>query len=123
MLLGHLVGDYLLQTEWMAFNKSERHWRGWLAATVHCILYTVAVCTIMWEWTPIWVVAVFFSHFFIDKFAFGRWYLKYIKGLELGSYRMEWLYELRAGFNAVIYTVTDNTMHLLLMWGAYKLIF
>lgn len=123
LLLGHLVGDYLLQNEWMAQNKSKNTWLGWLTAFIHCIIYTLAVCLIMWEWNIIWVVAVFFSHFFIDKFAFGYWYLKHIKGLDTYSYKMVWLSELRAGFNAVIYTVTDNTMHLVLMWGAYKLIF
>ena len=123
LLLGHLVGDYLLQNEWMAQNKAKKTWIGWLAATIHCIIYTFAVCLIMWEWKPIWIVAIFFSHFFIDKFAFGYWYLKHIKGLDTYSYKMVGLSELRAGFNAVIYTVTDNTMHLLLMWGAYKIIF
>lgn len=123
LLLGHLVGDYLVQNEWMAQNKAKKTWVGWLAAIIHCIIYTLAVCLIMWEWKPIWIVAVFFSHFFIDKFAFGYWYLKHLKGLDTYSYKMVGLSELRAGFNAVIYTVTDNTMHLLLMWGAYKLIF
>lgn len=123
LLLGHLVGDYLLQNEWMAQNKSTNTLKGWLAATIHCLIYTLAVCTIMWEWNLVWVIAVFFSHFFIDKFAFGYWYLKHIKGLDTYSYKMVFLSELRAGFNAIIYTATDNTMHLLLMWGAYKLIF
>jgi hypothetical protein len=124
LLLGHLVGDYLLQTEWMAQNKAKNDWWGWCTATIHCIIYTLAVCTIMWEWKLIWIIAVFFSHFFIDKFALGYYYLKYLKGLDTYAYKDAIRYnELRAGFNAVIYTVTDNTMHLLLMWGAYKLIF
>lgn len=124
LLLGHLVGDYLVQNEWMAQNKAKNTAIGWLAATVHCIIYTLAVCLIMWNWTPIWIVAVFFSHFFIDKFALGYIYLKYLKGLDTYAYKSVQQYnELRAGFNAVIYTVTDNTMHLLLMWGAYKIIF
>lgn len=123
LLLGHLVGDYLLQNEWMAQNKAKNTWIGWFAATLHCLIYTWAVCLIMWKFEWYWFVAVFFSHFFIDKFAFGYWYLKHIKGLDTYSYKMVGLSELRAGFNAVIYTVTDNTMHLLLMWGAYKLIY
>ena len=123
MLLGHLVGDYLLQTEWMAQNKMNNDWKGWFAAFIHCFIYSIAVCLIMWNWDPIWFVAVFFSHFFIDKFGLGYYYLKHIKGLDTRSYRMEYLSELRAGFNAVIYTVTDNTMHIVLMWGAYKLIY
>lgn len=124
LFLGHLVGDYLLQNEWMAQNKAKNTWMGWTAAFVHCLIYTIAVCTIMWEWSLLWIIAVFFSHFFIDKFAFGYWYLKHIKGLDTYSYSIiHYTGPLRAGFNAVIYTVTDNTMHLLLMWGAYKIIF
>lgn len=123
LLLGHLVGDYLLQTEWMAQNKSKNTLEGWLAAFLHCFIYSIAVCLIMWEWKPIWFVAVFFSHFFIDKFALGYYYLKYFKGLDTYAYRTEYYNELRAGFNAVIYTITDNTMHLVLMYYAYKLIF
>lgn len=123
LLLGHLVGDYLLQNEWMAQNKSNNDFTGWFSAIVHCVIYTLAVCLIMWNFDPLWMGAVFVSHFFIDKFAFGYWYLKHIKGLDTYSYKMVYLSELRAGFNAVIYTVTDNTMHLLLMWLFYNLIY
>jgi hypothetical protein len=119
LLLGHLAGDYLLQNEWMAQNKAKNTWIGWMAATLHCMVYTWTVCLFMWNFQLIWFVAVFFSHFFIDKFAFGKWYLKHLKGLDMMNYDTP----IRAGFNAVIYTVTDNTMHLILMWGAYKLIY
>ncbi|MDA3780210.1 MAG: hypothetical protein PF487_08365 [Bacteroidales bacterium] len=30
---------------------------------------------------------------------------------------------LEGGFSAVVYTITDNTMHLILMWGAYNLLY
>ena len=30
---------------------------------------------------------------------------------------------LEGGFSAVIYTITDNAMHLILMWGAWQLIY
>jgi len=123
LLLGHLTGDYLLQTEFIALNKSKNTLYGWLAAIIHCILYTFAVCLFMWNFQFIWIVAVFCSHFFIDKFAFGKWYLKHIKGMELDNHRGYYSGNLHAGFTAVIYTITDNTMHLILMWGAYKLIY
>jgi hypothetical protein len=124
LLLGHLVGDYLLQTEWMAQNKAKNTLEGWLAAIVHCVAYTGAVCFLMWKFDWYWWIAVFFSHFFIDKFALGYYYLKFLKGLDTYAYKSVGEYnELRAGFNAVIYTITDNTMHLVLMWGAYKLIY
>ena len=123
MLLGHLCGDYLLQNGYLAKNKSNNDLAGWLAAFIHCILYTFSVCLFMWNFHLIWIAVVFCSHFFIDKFAFGKWYLKHIKGLEMDDYRWEYHGELTAGFTAVVYTITDNTMHLILMWGAYKLIY
>lgn len=123
LLLGHLVGDYLVQNEWMAQNKSKNNLLGWVSATVHCIVYTLAVCLIMWNFDPLWMGAVFVSHFFIDKFAFGMWYLKNIKGLDTYSAKTNGLTKIQSGFAAVIYTITDNTMHLLLMWLFYKLIY
>jgi hypothetical protein len=124
LVLGHLAGDYLLQNDWMAKNKSGNDLTGWLAAFIHCIIYTLTVCLFMWNFQLIWIAAVFCSHFFIDKFAFGTWYLKHIKGMEMDDYLAYYKYgELHAGFTAVVYTVTDNTIHLILMWGAYKLIY
>jgi hypothetical protein len=137
MLLGHLTGDYLLQNEWMAMNKSKNHIVGWTAAIVHCWIYTFAVCLFMWKFDLIWIVVVFWSHFFIDKFALGEKYMKYIKGSGLKDYinmvdhryTKAWIDSsdgqrmLTGGFRAFVYAVTDNTMHLILMWGAYKLLY
>lgn len=135
LLLGHLVGDYLLQNQWMALNKSKNTWIGWLSATVHCLLYTLAVCLFMWNFQFIWIIAVFFSHFFIDKFGLGEVYMKYIKRCGLQDYiydvnRNSYYQDnntgqdmLTGGFRAFVYAVTDNTMHLVLMFLAYKLIY
>jgi hypothetical protein len=129
MLLGHLVGDYLLQNDWMAMNKSKNTWIGWFAALAHCIIYTATVCAFMQNFDSLWIVAVFLSHFFIDKFAFGWWYLKHIKNMDTHKY-FDYLKDssskaeaIQAGFMSVIYTVTDNTMHLVLMWGAYQILY
>jgi hypothetical protein len=140
LLLGHLCGDYLLQNKFLALNKSKNTLIGWCAAIIHCLLYTFAVCLFMWNFQPIWIVAVFFSHFFIDKFSLAEWYLKVTNGRSLARFlRMvdaptikdskEYLNTtngmkvLTGGFTAIVYTVVDNTMHLVLMWGAYNLIY
>lgn len=133
LLLGHLVGDYLLQTSWMAKDKAQHHFHGWLAATVHCLVYTASVMVIMNNYDIIWGIAVFLSHFFIDKFSLGEVWMKYVKGYSLkefydnrkkrdheGNYRP---LIVQGGFITLVYTLTDNTMHLLLMWGAYNLIY
>lgn len=134
LLLGHLAGDYLLQNEFMAMNKSKNTWIGWLAAFIHCILYTFAVCLFTWNFQLIWIIAVFLSHFPIDKFGLADKYMRYIKRSGLKDYinhvvegmtprdvldnpmyfTGEQYNNLTGGFRAVVYTITDNTMHLIL---------
>lgn len=137
MLLGHLVGDYLLQNEWMAINKSKNTLIGWLAALIHCLIYTFAVCLFMANFQLIWIIAVFLSHFPIDKFGLGELYMKYIKGSGLrdyidnvnNTYTRTWINDsegqrmLTGGFRAFVYAVTDNTMHLVLMYIAFLIIY
>jgi hypothetical protein len=137
MLLGHLVGDYLLQTEVMAMNKSKNTLFGWFMALIHCLIYTFAVCLFMWNAQPIWIIAVFLSHFPIDKFGLGEKYMKYVKGSSLrdyidnvnDTYSRTWNNSsegermLTGGFRAFVYAITDNTMHLVLMYVAYLIIY
>lgn len=139
LLMGHLAGDYLLQNEFLALNKSKNTKTGWIAAIIHCLLYTFAVCVFMWNFNWYWILIVFMSHFLIDKFNFTEWYLTKIKGRSLRKFINKngfWhdglpkpqgivnRYDiLEGGFNALVYTIADNTLHLILMWGAYKLIY
>ena len=135
MLLGHLMGDYLFQTEWMAMNKSKNDIIGWTAAIVHCWIYSFAVCLFMWNFSLVWMTVVFWTHFPIDKFALGEKYMHFLKGKGMKDYVKKdednWKsinnlnrYDvLEGGFSAVVYTITDNTMHLILMYLAYKLIY
>ena len=74
LLLGHLVGDYLLQNQWMALTKSKNTAEGWFAAINHCVIYTIAVTMFMQNFDWLWVIIVFNSHFWIDKFALGEKY-------------------------------------------------
>lgn len=39
-IVGHLVGDYLLQNDWMALNKKSSS----LHCAVHCAIWTACVC-------------------------------------------------------------------------------
>lgn len=145
LLLGHLLGDYLLQNEWMAMNKSKNTWIGWLSAFIHCILYTFAVCLFMENFQPIWIAVVFLSHFPIDKFALAEKYMHYIKGKGMKDYVLKDLRDtetqgliyaprppkhelnrydmLEGGFTSIVYTITDNSIHLIIMYIAYQLIY
>jgi hypothetical protein len=128
ILLGHLIGDYLLQNNWMALGKSKHNGLGWFTCTVHCLLYTVAVVAMTQTVSVSWCSAVFASHFFIDKFSLAEAYLKAINGRSLERFmaaRENQTYSphiaLRAGFDVLVYTVVDNTMHLLLLYWAWGL--
>ena len=131
MLFGHLCGDYLFQNHYMALNKSKNTLNGWFAAIIHCLIYTLAVCTFMWNFDVKWIIIVFFSHFFIDKFALGEHWMHYIKGYGLKDFigkdnanaNLTRNDIIEGGFMTLIYAVTDNTMHLIIMFGAYKLIY
>ena len=61
-IIGHLVGDYLLQNDWMALNKKTRI----LPCAVHCTIWTLAV-TFLAGWYVWWVpLALFATHFAQD---------------------------------------------------------
>ncbi|HEY1810624.1 MAG TPA: DUF3307 domain-containing protein [Acidobacteriaceae bacterium] len=70
-LLAHLVGDYLLQSDWMAQNKR----RSWLPAAVHALVYSVAFLWLA-RTAPrpllAWLV-IFGTHAVIDRFGLARY--------------------------------------------------
>lgn len=82
LLLGHLVGDYLLQTSWMAMNKASR----WLPLLTHCLIYTLSLIVAMIVGgVPIHsgvVLLIFFSHVFLDKRFFVVWWTRTIMGVK-----------------------------------------
>src|SRR3990172_4273271 len=86
MLLGHLIGDYLLQNNALALNKHRYDYDGWIACWLHCFLYTLAVCTMMRDFRWQWMLIVFLSHFIIDKFNIAEKYLKLVRGRSLEEF-------------------------------------
>ena len=125
LLLGHLVGDYLLQNDWMALNKGQKSFFGWWTCFIHCMVYSLTVCAFT-EMSFDWFFIVFNSHFWIDHFSIADKWSK-IKGNQgLGDYmasKASWVGWARtdyvtASFKSIVYVVQDNTMHLVLMyWG------
>jgi hypothetical protein len=100
-LMAHLIGDYLLQNDWMAVNKKLRN----LPCFVHVALYTLTVlAATRWPWWAI--VIVFATHFAQDRTEFVLWFMR-VKG--------------QAGFAkpplapwSII--VVDNVLHLCVLW-------
>lgn len=89
-LIFHLWGDYLLQSDWMAQNKTKRNW----PAVIHALLYALPFVLIscrperLIQWP---VLAIIVSHFFIDRFRLAR-YLVWAKNFmaPVGSVPPRW---------------------------------
>jgi len=99
VLIGHLVGDFLLQTRWMAMHKSKQL----LPLLVHSLVYTAAVafCALPAGGLSITgIVIIFFAHVLLDRRVFVTWWLKNINK----SPELVWLQ-----------VMVDQTFHLLIL--------
>lgn len=73
-IVGHLVGDYLLQNDWMALGKKKSSF----ICAVHCALWTWAVCFFGWVENPLVMVALFLTHFLQDRTGVVVWWMHLI---------------------------------------------
>ena len=95
VLVGHFVGDYLLQSKEMALTKTAKTGHGLSMCLLHCIAYSVAVSTaavlVVYGLTldipllSIYAIlgVVFLSHFPIDRWSLADKWLKMIEGRQL----------------------------------------
>lgn len=62
ILMGHFLGDYVLQNDWMGINKSK----SWLICSLHCVIYSLSIALLTWtlDWR---LFVVFFQHLIFDK--------------------------------------------------------
>ncbi len=82
LLAGHLVGDFLLQTDRMAGNKA-RSWP-WMLAHVGCYMASVTLVTLIYSWqhplSPGRVVAGLLlaaaTHVGLDRRDFTAWWMR-----------------------------------------------
>lgn len=113
-VVSHLVGDYLLQTDWQA-----RHKRGGLAGDPvrrrallsHVLVYTLAFApALIWMADDlgagvVWVAAlVFIPHLIQDDGRPVSWFIRNVKGCDDAS-------------AAEIFTPVDQSMHVLALFG------
>lgn len=60
-LLCHLVGDYILQSDWMALNKSKKS----LNCLVHVLIYTACFLVLTTSWQALFFIGA--THFILDR--------------------------------------------------------
>jgi len=122
MLLGHFIGDYFLQNNWMALNKKKNL----LPLFTHCVLYTLAVCLFTPEVSSnvAWWVVVFCSHIIIDGTNIVDYYLQSVSGRSLKNLKKADVTTITgASYVSItwfVQIVADNTLHILLMYIGLK---
>lgn len=99
LVVGHLVGDFLLQTNWMAEKKDEK----WAPLIIHCFLYTAAVALfalLAGGLNILPILIIFISHIIIDKANFVDLWAKYVT---------------RSPENTWLRIIQDQVWHLLIL--------
>jgi hypothetical protein len=115
----HLVGDYLLQTDWMASNKRK----DWLAALIHAGVYCIPFC-LVFNVSHAAAALMFLSHAVIDHYALAR-YVVFAKNW-INQPSLRWRECKETGYHWRIPThisiwlliIADNTLHLIINYIA-----
>jgi hypothetical protein len=84
LLVGHLVGDFLLQTDRMARYKA-RQWR-WLFAHVGSYMASVTLATLLYAWQHslsswpaiVGLLLVAATHVGLDRRDFTAWWMRFV---------------------------------------------
>ncbi|MDD3006793.1 MAG: DUF3307 domain-containing protein [Candidatus Pacebacteria bacterium] len=124
ILMGHLVGDYLLQSKEMALRKTELGLKGFAWCFLHSMVYALTVCVFLWSFDG-WVLAlVFMTHFPLDRWSLASKWLRLIRGRDFvkAVESKDKFREVDIAFSCLVYAVADNTMHLVLMYYLLRII-
>ena len=100
-IYAHLIGDYIIQNDWMAQNKKNSH----LHCVVHIITYMIPFLLCNMVWWQLLLIAI--QHYAIDKTKFVGWFMG-IKGSSI----------FRDGpLSPWSWVVVDNVLHILWIAG------
>jgi Protein of unknown function (DUF3307) len=110
-ILAHLIGDYILQSHWMATEKTKNS----AAAAAHATAYTLPFVFLSQNPAALAFIAV--THFLIDRFRLARFVVWFKNGYlftEAGAatatgYRDD----VPAWLSVWLLIITDNTMHII----------
>jgi hypothetical protein len=113
-LLAHLVGDYLLQSDWMASEKTKR----WLPAAAHAVTYGLPFLLATQSALALAVIVV--THAVIDRYRLARHVVWLKNQAAPRAFRSAWADckvtgygpEKPAWMAVWLMIIADNTIHL-----------
>lgn len=111
-IAAHLVGDYILQSNWMATEKTKKS----IAAAVHAVSYTIPFALITYNIYALMVISI--THFVIDRFRLAR----YVVWLKNGPWHplttTGYPDEVPAWMSVWLLIIADNTIHIIINGAA-----
>ena len=120
-LLAHLVGDYLIQTDWMANEKTRRWW----PAVVHGATYALPFLALTRSWRALAIIGG--THVIIDRFRLARYVVWARSQAAPAAYRPAWpptptgmSAERPVWLSTWLLFFADNTLHLLINRAAIR---
>jgi len=122
MIACHFIGDYVLQSDWMAQNKRKVS----AAAAAHALAYSVPFLFLVQSSLAFFVI--YWTHYFIDRYGLAR-YVCFAKNfLAPKSDWPKWSDTDFTGYSAArdkyltvwLYIITDNLMHLLINYCSLR---
>lgn len=96
-IYAHLIGDYILQNDFMALNKKK----SWKHCAWHVLIYMFPFFLCDISWLAFSLIAI--QHYIVDKTGFVKWFME-IKGSK------EFANGILAPWSII---VMDNIIHIL----------
>lgn len=120
ILLAHLVGDYIIQSHWMACEKTKRWW----PAIAHGLTYTLPYMLVTQSPAALAVIAG--THIIIDRFRLAKHLVWAKNQVAPKAFRSAWADAKATGYpsdtpawmSVWLMIIADNTIHLLINTAA-----
>ena len=109
-ILAHLVGDYLLQSHWMATEKTKQSF----AASAHAYTYTLPFLFLAQDIPSLLFIGT--THFLIDRFCLARYIVWFKNGYAFSGKPVTatgYKDDVPAWLAVWLLIIADNVLHLI----------
>lgn len=107
-IVAHLVGDYILQSHWMATEKTKQH----VAAAVHAVCYTLPFALITQSTAALAIICG--THFLIDRYRLARFVVWIKNGPWLPQTATGYQDDVPPWLSVWLLIWADNTLHIII---------
>ena len=112
-ILFHLIGDYILQNDWMAQNKTKAHWPAFVHALTYAALFAfIAPSPLAW-------LIIFSTHFLIDRYRLALYWIRFYNRVPVAEAGVFGYTKGKPDYMAFwLMVIIDNTLHLAINYAA-----